>query len=42
MTTGLQISNPGLYDKKSDEMIPIISTDIKANIYGKFAKIFNS
>ena len=39
MTTDLQIPNLGLYDKKSDEMIPIISADIKADIYGKFAKI---
>ena len=39
MTTNEQISNLGLYDKKSDEIIPIFSTDIKADIYGKFAKI---
>ena len=39
MTTNQQIPNLGLYDKKSDEIIPIFSTDIKADIYGKFAKI---
>ena len=29
----------GLYDRKTNELIPIFSTDIKANIYGKFANI---
>ena len=31
--------NLGLYDKKTNELIPIFSTDIKADIYGKFARI---
>ena len=39
MTTNKEFSDLGLYDKKSDEMIPIFSTDIKAELYGKFAKI---
>ena len=29
----------GLYDNRTNEMIPIISTFIKANIYGKFANV---
>ena len=29
----------GLYDKKTNELVPIFSTDIKADIYGKFARI---
>ena len=29
----------GLYDNKTKELIPIFSTDIKADIYGKFARI---
>ena len=31
--------NFGLYDKKTNELVPIFSTDIKADIYGKFARI---
>ena len=31
--------NLGLYDKKTNELVPIFSTDIKADIYGKFARI---
>ena len=31
--------NLGLYDRKTNELVPIFSTDIKADIYGKFARI---
>ena len=39
MTINDQFSDLGLYDKKSDEIIPIFSTEIQADIYRKFAKI---
>ena len=29
----------GLYNKKTNELIPIFYTDIKADIYGKFSKV---
>lgn len=29
----------GLYDKNTNDLIPIFSTDIKADLYGQFAKV---
>ena len=29
----------GLYDRKTNELIPIFSTNIKANVYGQFANV---
>jgi hypothetical protein len=39
MVANQQVSNLGLCNIKSDEINPIFSTDIKADIIGYFAKI---
>ena len=37
--TNKDISDLGLYNKQTNELIPIFYTDIKADIYGKFCKV---
>ena len=40
-TTNVDLASAplGLYNRKTNELIPIFFTDIKADIFGKFAKI---